>query len=369
MRLLLTTSSLDPRRGAGTAERTRQLAKYLSLAGVEVGVVAVEGGPIADELRSRGIACHVTGFVRLRYVFPFILPVTLMRHVEWANRIHVLGYWNVLSIATAFCSRARNKPYVLCAAGGFSALTESAVVKPLFHRTVGRRMMDCAARLISITELERQEIIVRFDRRPDEVVTIPNGAEDLDPADHPGPSTLPQRPYALFIGRLARIKGPDLLLDAFGRIAKDFPAVSLVFAGPDCGLEAELRATAARLPIPGRVVFTGFVDEGQRTAVLRQAECLVVPSRSEAMSFVAVEAGIQAVPVVVTDRCGLEAVAEADAGEICAPTAEGIASALASLLSDLRRRDKGERWRRYVLAHFSWPALVAELLSELETLT
>jgi glycosyltransferase involved in cell wall biosynthesis len=291
VKLLLTTPSLDPRAGAGMAERTRQLAKHLSLAGAEVRVVAAEGGPIADELRSRGFLIHVTGSVRLRYDVPFIWPGTLMRHVEWADRIHILGYWSVLSIATAFSARARSKPYVLCPAGGFHALSEPSVVKHIFHRTVGRRMIDDAARLVSITELERQEIIARFDRPPDQVVTVPNGAEELDPADQPMPSGMPRGPYVLFIGRLARIKGPDLLLDGFGRIAGDFPEVSLVLAGPDFGLEAELRATAAKPPLGGRVVFTGFLDEGQRTAILRQAECLVVPSRSEAMSLVAGCAG------------------------------------------------------------------------------
>jgi glycosyltransferase involved in cell wall biosynthesis len=117
------------------------------------------------------------------------------------------------------------------------------------------------------------------------------------------------------------------------------------------------------------VVFTGFLDERQRTAVLRRAECLVVPSRSEAMSLVAVEAGMQAVPVVATDRCGLDAVTGADAGEICEPTAEGLGRALAKLLADPGRRQKGERWRRYVLAHLTWPELVERLLGELETLT
>ncbi len=354
--------------GGGTAERTRKLAKYLALAGAEVRVVAIDGSAIQEEFRDCRIETYVTGSVRLRYVVPLVSPRTLARHVQWADCCHLLGHWNLLSVATARAARTHGKPYVLCPAGEFAGLIGGGAVKRVFHAVFGRSMVDGAARLIAITDAERQEMIARFARPPGEVVTIPNGAEEPDPAYMAKPSGLPEGAYALFLGRLTWIKGPDLLLDAFSRIAKEFPGLSLVVAGRDFGLEAALRAKAATAPLAGRVAFVGFLDERRRTAALRHAECLVLPSRSEAMSMVAVEAGVEGIPVVVTDRCGLDVVAEIDGGEVCPATPEDIGRAMARLLSDPERKAKGERWRSHVLEHYRWKPLVDRLLGELETL-
>ena len=44
--------------------------------------------------------------------------------------------------------------------------------------------------------------------------------------------------YILFVGALTEVRRPDLLLEAFARVAEDYPEVHLVFAGPDFGLRA-----------------------------------------------------------------------------------------------------------------------------------
>ena len=65
----------------------------------------------------------------------------------------------------------------------------------------------------------------------------------------------------LFMGRLAPIKGPDLLIEAFAHIADRYPETDLMMVGPDCGMREALVARTEALGLSRRVRFTGFLDE------------------------------------------------------------------------------------------------------------
>jgi hypothetical protein len=132
--ILLTTVSLDGERGGGTAQRTMHLGRHLALLGHAVRVVTMQGGSLADEFAAVSVPVHVTGLMRIRYQIPFLNLAKLHGLVRDADAIHVLGYWNMLSVATATMARLRRKPYVLSAAGEFAALAASPPpAKSLFH--------------------------------------------------------------------------------------------------------------------------------------------------------------------------------------------------------------------------------------------
>src|SRR6185312_4685370 len=114
------------------------------------------------------------------------------------------------------------------------------------------------------------------------IVTIPNGIDlapyqerasrptGLDPAIREGS-------YALYLGRLARRKGVDVLLKALTELPAE-PGVRLVVAGSGDD-EAELRALAASHALGDRVRFVGRVDGADKLYLLQNAIATVMPSR------------------------------------------------------------------------------------------
>ena len=115
-----------------------------------------------------------------------------------------------------------------------------------------------------LPEVERGHAL-RQGAGPDQCVVIPNGAEFDPDADFPDGNLFreharvdPDAPLVLFMGRLHRVKGLDLLVDAFARVRADVPAAQLAIAGPDEGERAAIEARARRLgiadavPLPGR---------------------------------------------------------------------------------------------------------------------
>jgi glycosyltransferase involved in cell wall biosynthesis len=268
----------------------------------------------------------------------------------------------MLSIATAALARAVGRPYMLCAAGEFAALDKPRPVARMFHLVFGLSMIRGAAKLIAITELEKTDIVRHCGVSVDQVAVLPNGVEAVQSVTK-SCSLGGEENYILFVGRLAEIKGPDLLLEAFASICDRFPKVSLVLAGPDFGLEKALRARASDFGLTNRVHFKGFLSPTERSDAYRKALFLVVPSRAEAMSLVALEAGAFQKPVIVTDQCGLDAVATSCGGRVCAATSSAIAEAITEMLTDPNISQLGANWHRHVIDNYAWPKIAREFVN------
>jgi glycosyltransferase involved in cell wall biosynthesis len=368
MKLLLTTVSLNSKTGGGTAERTRRLAHHLAAQGHRCVLATMEDGDLADELCNAGMPVYVAPSVRLHFSVPLIDPRRLVKAVRSVDAIHILGYWNLLSVATAFTAALLGKPYAFSAAGEFVGLERPPLAKRAFHWLLGKRMLSNADLFVAITPLERLQIIRRLGVPPDRIVVVPNGVEPF-PVATGATVALPDDPFILFVGRLAEIKGPDLLLAAFAEVAAVEQDIILVMAGPDFGMGAKLREEVARRGLSKRVLFTGHLAEADRTAAYQRALFLVVPSRAEAMSLVAVEAGAVGTPVLLTDRCGFDEIETLGGGHVVPATIEGLRDGLKMMLSQRSiLTQAGERLRLHVEQNYAWPAIAARLARYLQSL-
>jgi len=363
MNILLTTISLDSQKGGGTAERTRRLAAHLAAKGCRCEIATMQDGDLAENLRQRGIRVYATGSIRLRFTVPFINPLRLAQSVRRADGVHILGYWNLLSVATALLASHLGKPYAFSAAGEFVGLERPRPIARLFHILFGRRVIRNASLLVAVTPLERSQILERFQLPEDRVIVIPNGVEeDAESVSHP--ISRSEEPYILFVGRLAEVKGPDLIVQAFADVAPEHGDVRLVMAGPDFGMRSSLETFVRERRLGDRVLFTGHLGEIERNEAYRRALLLVVPSRAEAMSLVALEAGVAGTPLLLTDQCGFDEVERIGGGLVVPATVEGLRGGLRSMLEDRHSlEEKGRALQTYVRGKFTWPSIVDRLIS------
>jgi len=167
-------------------------------------------------------------------------------------------------------------------------------------------------------------------------MVIPN---PVAPAPAPVPAPRERR-LVVALGSLRRVKGHDLLLEAFARIAPRFPDWDLCIhgEGPERpALEARVRALGlhARASLPGSTREAG--------ARLREADLFVLPSRAEGFPNALAEAMACGLPVISFDcasgpaeliRPGLDGVL-VPPGDV-----PGLATAMAGLMAD-----PGERRR------------------------
>ena len=117
----------------------------------------------------------------------------------------------------------------------------------------------------------------------------------------------------------------------------------------------ELEQLSKNMNLTNRVNFTGFAGGDLKSSAYHGAELLIVPSRHEAMSIVALEAAITGTPVLLTDQCGFKQLAEAGAAIEAPATADGLAQGLLTLLKNpVRLKKMGDRGRTYARENYTW---------------
>jgi glycosyltransferase involved in cell wall biosynthesis len=172
----------------------------------------------------------------------------------------------------------------------------------------------------------------------------------------PGPDRA-NRKRLLFVGRLTRQKGVDLLLHTLALLP---PTLALDIVGD--GVErAALEALARSLGLEARVTWHGAHPGDALPAFYRAAVALVVPSADEGLGLVAVEAQLCETPVVAFASGGLIDVVEHGVTGLLVEHREAaaLAAAVAALLArDDRGASLGRAGRERALSTFD-PAVVA----------
>lgn len=223
------------------------------------------------------------------------------------------------------------------------------------YRGAAQEALDHVAAVVfpsqHIRDVGREELGMRY---PERAVVINNPVQPAfaDPALEVGG----ERRGIAFVGSFNDRKNPQSLLRALAAM----PSLELTMQGRG-PIEAELRELASELGIADRVGFAPFLGHRKHVGavidVMRSAELLCLPSRSEAFALVIIEALAAGTPVAgygptlveIRDRLGI------DIGEpIFDPTPENVAAAIEAVRS--RRWDR-ERLRRATLGEFGPPAI------------
>jgi glycosyltransferase involved in cell wall biosynthesis len=139
----------------------------------------------------------------------------------------------------------------------------------------------------------------------------------------------------LAVGRLIHLKGGDVLLDALVEVVRALPQTRMAFAGAG-DLDAEWRERTVRLGLSGRVDFLGNLPRETLADVYRQSRILAIPSRSEGLPLVLLEAQWMGIPAVASAVGGLpEAIVDGENGLLVPAEDPGsLAHALIRVLSD-----------------------------------
>lgn len=374
MKILNVVSILSAREGGGNAERTIQMSRAFVEAGHECTVLTLDiGDPRAQQSSLGGARLEVVPCWGRRFQIPSPALSRIHYLVEQAEVIHLMGYWSLLGVLVGRMAERACLPYVISPAGALPIFGRTRMLKSCFNTLLGNRLLRQATGWIAVTPSEVQDFQI-YGVPSHQVVVIPNGVTEVDFFDmgmieKSTFDVLLGGPFILFMGRLNHIKGPDLLLEGFAIVAREFPRITLVIAGPDEGLKALLEQRAKEMDLSERVKFLGFITGQAKLTAYHKASLLTVPSRSEAMSIVAVEAGACGTPVLMTNQCGLEDLREVDARLIVEPTATALATGLRTALQDLDRLELwGKKWQHLVMKRFLWHDLADKFLGYLDAI-
>ena len=275
------------------------------------------------------------------------------------THIHVHGIWQAGFVLGMLSSDICGLPVVLSMHGMCApiALKHGGWFRRLKKRGYWSLLTGCFMRsrvgLHAVTELEAQ-YIREFTGRNASVI-LPNAIDLTDATFHqPYPKTRLLR-RIVYLGRLHPIKGPDLLIQAFSD-SELWVGWELVLAGPEeiPDYARELKALAVASKKSSQIRFIGPSYGPAKKELLASAWVVVVPSHSEVVGMVNLEAASLCTPTITTHSTGLVNW-QAGGGVLSAATADGLRMALnaAMLWSVEERRDRGRRARYMIEQEFS----------------
>ncbi len=176
--------------------------------------------------------------------------------------------------------------------------------------------------------------------------------------------------YILFVGRLQKIKGVNFLLDAFKKLSSRFEKFKLVIVGDGEELE-NLKKQAQELGLGERVVFKGKLTLEQTRDEMKNCYCLVLPSLTEGLGRVLIEAGALAKPLIGSRTGGIvDLIIPEKNGFLTEPgKTNDLIEKLSILLDSKEKAQKmGRESRRMMAENFSNQKYIAHYLQMLNSL-
>ncbi|MBA3467150.1 MAG: glycosyltransferase [Gemmatimonadaceae bacterium] len=144
----------------------------------------------------------------------------------------------------------------------------------------------------------------------------------------------------LYLSRITRKKGCDLVIRAFGEAFVTNPELRLVMAGPDENYTSELIRLTADLGIEDKVVWPGKLAGDLKWGAFASADVFVLCSHQENFGVAVAEALACGVPVLISDKVNIHReITGARAGLVAPDTLAGAGK----LFSDWAGTGKDER--------------------------
>lgn len=163
-------------------------------------------------------------------------------------------------------------------------------------------------------------------------------------------------PYVSFIGTLEPRKNITRLIEAFAQISQheSFGHYKLIVVGKKGWYYDSIFQAVERLKIQDKVLFTGFVTDPEKFAILGGSELFVYPSLYEGFGLPVLEALALGIPTITSNVSSMPEVA-GDAALLIDPNrTQAIANAMIDVLSNTQQRQKMKQRGWAQASVFSW---------------
>lgn len=306
---------------------------------------------------------------------PYYLPFIAVKEIKNFDIIHIHEHRTLLAVVVSYYAKKYNIPYIVQAHGSVLPFFQKQELKKVFDIIFGNSMLHDASKVIALTKTEAEQY-KKMGVDGDKIEIVPNGI-DLSKYRNLPDKGIFRKKYGiqhnekmvLYLGRIHRIKGVDLLVEAFSELVNKMEGVKLVIAGPDDGFLPTLKAKIEELNIGDRIVFIGPLYGRDKLEAYIDADVYVLPSVYETFPVTVLEACACGVPVIITDRCGIADFIDGKVGYVVKYDKYILQDTIFKVFYDEKLiRKFGVMGRDMVKENFNWIDLVGRLELIYETI-
>jgi glycosyltransferase involved in cell wall biosynthesis len=275
--------------------------------------------------------------------------------------IHLTEFYAVQNAIIYHFARKYRIPFVIQAHGSLTRTVTRVKLKQAFDLIWGNGLIKDAARAFSLSELETTQY-QSMGMDLNKIAHVPNGMDFTEFGNMPKRGNFRKKwsidekdQVILFLARIHKIKGLDILTEAFAFVSSKLSGVKLIIAGPDNGYLPSIREKIIRLGIMDKVVFTGALYNEEKLSAYADADLYVLPSLYETFPLGVIEAFACGLPVIVTDRCGLRNLVSELNGKVVPYDNEALSAAIIESLSrsPFERMSQSEKAKSVVRERYS----------------
>jgi len=324
MKILQVSNFFKPSWETGGVTRTcYDLSKSLVANGHEVTVYTTDGYasrlkvPINTAVNVDGINVYYfynifRGLVKkMKFPIPYYAPFVSSKKIKNFDIIHIHEHRTLLAIVVSYYAKKYNIPYVIQAHGSVLPFIQNQKFKKVFDATFGNNMLHDASKVIALTEYESEQYL-QMGVNKSKICIIPNGLnlKEYEKLSNKGVfkqknSFSNNERIILYLGRIDKIKGIDLLIEAFSDLINELNYIRLVIVGPESNYLPILKKQTTDFGINDKVLFMGPLYGSNKIEAYIDADIYVLPSRYETFPNTVLEACVCGTPIIVTDRCGI----------------------------------------------------------------
>ena len=381
MKILQVTPEFYPSTGYGGGPIVAyEISKMLVQRGHDVTVYTTDANDKTSRLNNGiknidGINIYyfknISNFIAYKcklFISPGMIQI-ISKNINNFDLIHIHDYRTFQNVLVHYYATKHEIPYVLQAHGTvLPSFYQKHNQKKFFDELFGYAILKDVGKAIALTSIEARQY-KNMGVNKNKIEIIPNGLNLSDYRSLPEKGKFRRRysigageKIILYLGRIHKIKGLDLLVNTFADLTKELDNVRLVIVGSDDGFLSTIKKQIKSLKIDEKVLFTGPLYESDKLEAYVDADVYVLPSVYETFPVTVLEACACGMPVIVTDRCGIADVVDGVAGCVVEYDKDQLQEAIFRILSDGELMRKfGERGRKLVRDYFSWDKIIKNI--------
>jgi glycosyltransferase involved in cell wall biosynthesis len=355
---------------------------------------------------------------------PYALPFKMRTEIKKYEIVHIHEHRHFLAIIASYYARKNNIPYVIQSHGSVLPFFQKERLKDIFDKLWGFNILKNASKAFALTEIEKKQYM-KMGIKEENIEIVPLGIDIEEYKNLPPKGNFRKKYHIkndekllLFVGRINKIKGLDLLIKSFSILnneningmnetrekreiyennkdkineinetmdakeAKDAKETTeansvseknkgnkgnklrLAIVGPDNGFLDELKNFIDRYDLKNKVIITGPLFNNDKKEALVDCDIFIMPSRYESFTTSGLEAMACGKPLVLTKNNHIHTWVNNNVGFSADYDEKDLSNKIVKLLkNDELMKTFGKNGMKEVKDKYNWDSIEKKIIS------